>query len=75
MYKYKTVPAPSDLIIKSGKDKARISEKFEDLINRECAGGWEFYSMETVTASLKSGFFGTDGLTHFDMLIFRKEER
>ena len=75
MYEYKTVAAP--MVLNAGK-KETIDDavnQFSNLINRECAGGWEYYSMETITIQAPAGCisFGKVNSTHCNMLIFRKQ--
>ena len=75
MYTYKTVPAPKALVVTGrGNDPDKAIRSYADVINSESVGGWEFYSMETITTQTPQGCFGgqTQIINH-NMLVFRKE--
>lgn len=79
-YKYKCIPVP--MIISTGPkvknlQKAAV-ENYEQLLNAETAGGWEFDSIDTVTTHQPAGclasMFGGSGETvTFKIMIFRME--
>ena len=74
MYTYKTVPAPMNLSIAHENEVAKAISSFGQLINQECVGGWEFYSMETITVTTNPGCFSfkkPESIT-YNMLVFRK---
>ena len=78
MYAYKTVPAPTNISVASDKDRAKAVETFSGLINAECKDGWDFYSMENLSVSVKPGclaslFGAKETFTYFNMLVFKKE--
>ena len=75
-YEYKTIPAPMSLNIKNEKLAEAAIRNFGELINKETAGGWEFYSMESITTSEAQGCLGMGGRkeTVYKMLIFRREK-
>ena len=76
MYVYKCVPAPMNIVIKKQADMDKAVGDFANIINRECAQGWEFYSMEQIATTVPAGclasLFGKkDETTYHNMLIFR----
>lgn len=78
MYTYKTVPAPTNLVVNSDKEREGAVSQFSSLINAECVDGWEFYSMESITVSQKPGCLaamvgGKETHAYFNMLVFRKK--
>ena len=49
---------------------------FADLINRECASGWTYHSMETITVTESNGcanLFQAPIPTNYYMLIFERD--
>ena len=78
MYTYKTVPAPTNLSVRSVNDTLNAVESFSEIINKECVNGWEFYSMETISVSTNPGCFSLGKRTTpivLNMLVFRKEKQ
>ena len=81
MYTYKTVAAPSNLSVKHQYDTNMAIATFGELINRECAGGWEFYSLESMVVSSNPGCLGMlfkggkQMQISINMLVFRKRVR
>lgn len=73
-YEYKTVPGPVVLSIKNEKEADSAIRNFGSMINAEAQGGWEFYSMESISTSEAQGCMGTGGRkeTVYKMLIFRR---
>ena len=71
---YKAVPGPKVVTIQDG-NYASATNLFADLINREAAGGWKFYSMETITTQESTGCALNKQTisTNIYMLIFCKE--
>jgi len=78
MYTYKTVPAPAMLNVTKKDQQEKAVRSYGDLINKECEGGWEFYSLESISTLVAPGclgglFGGKEQTTIFNMLVFRKE--
>ena len=73
-YEYKTVPAPMILSIKTDKEAEAAIHGFSDLLNKEAQGGWEFYSMETISTSEAPGCFGGNQakIKTYNMLVFKR---
>ena len=85
-YKYKCVAAPMIIAISSSNgamqaaEEKKTVESFGEIINTECHGGWEFYSMEQITVKNNPGCFGAlmgvkAAETVYNMLVFRKPKQ
>ena len=74
-YEYKCVPGPRELVVKSAAESAKAVTSYADLINAEATGGWEFFSLETMTVSQAPGCLSTkqEPPVLFNMLVFRRE--
>ena len=72
MYDYKMVQIPADITIKNAETGA--ADYLEKTVNKFAAKGWEFYRIDTIGASVQSGFFGGNNqeFGHFDVITFRK---
>jgi len=84
-YEYKCVAAPMILNVSSSSptmksaDEAKAAASYGDIINKECYGNWEFYSMEQITVQNQPGCFGfLAGMsvtnTVYNMLVFRRQK-
>ena len=69
---YKVVPAPVVVDTKGGG--AGATALFQDLLNREAAGGWRFVSMEAITTTTTTGclMWKQRINTEHNMLVFVK---
>lgn len=72
MYTYKMVQIPADVTIKNTETGA--ADYLEKTVNKYAAKGWEFYRVDTIGATIQSGFFAskTKEFGHFDVITFRK---
>lgn len=72
MYDYKMVQIPADVIVKSAENGA--ADYLEKLVNKYASKGWEFYRVDTLGATVQSGFLGNkkQEFGHFDVVTFRK---
>lgn len=64
-YQYKVVPAPTVV-----ETKGTPATYFEELINRETQGGWEYVGMEQITQS--TGCMFSKKQYQHNMLIFKR---
>ena len=82
-YEYKSVAAPMIITISSSNPATQAAEEkktvetFGEIINKECHGGWEFYSMEQITVQNNPGCLGAlmgvkSAATIYNMLVFRR---
>ena len=60
-------------------DEAKAAASYGDIINKECFGSWEFYSMEQITVQNQpgcAGFFAgmSATTTVYNMLVFRRQK-
>ncbi len=71
---YKAVAGPKGFSVNKGNAQVAF-DSFADLINKECAGGWTYHSMETLSVTEKSGcaMNRTEETTYYYMLIFERE--
>ncbi|MBQ3375276.1 MAG: zinc-ribbon domain-containing protein [Erysipelotrichaceae bacterium] len=78
MKTYKIVPGPMGFTVNRG-NSSKAFAGFEDIINREVAGGWTYHSMEVLDVDEKLGCFerflaGTPTVrTQYYMLIFERD--
>lgn len=76
-YQYKCVQVP-EIIIVDKKNKASGLQSYQDLINREAAGGWILDSIDSFVVSVPPGCLsiltgrGAQN-SNVKILIFRKE--
>ncbi len=73
MYTYKMVQIPTDVTIKNTETGA--ADYLEKTVNKYAAKGWEFYRVDTIGATVQSGFFSgkNQEFGHFDVITFRKQ--
>lgn len=73
MTKYKAVAGPKNVSVSKGNTQAAF-DSFASLINAECAGGWTYHSMETISVTENPGCLQQPITTNYYMLIFAREE-
>ena len=72
MKQYKAVAGPKNVNVSKGDTQSAFN-LFADLINRECASGWTYHSMETITVTEKPGCMQQPVPTNHYMLIFYRD--
>jgi hypothetical protein len=75
MKQYKAVAGPKNVNVSKGDTQSAFN-LFADLINRECASGWTYHSMETITVTESNGcanLFQAPIPTNYYMLIFERD--
>jgi len=73
MSQYKVVPAPTNLYVKSSKDTSSALQVYEDYINSNCEGGWEYHSMEKLFVHVKGGCLGGSQKFAVNIMIFKQD--
>lgn len=76
MARYKCVPGPTNLTIKSLK-KELLDEaigEYGDIIDSETVGGWEFDGMYPVQITKAAEILSKEQILYSNILVFKKEE-
>ncbi len=76
MARYKCVPGPANLTIKSMK-KELLEEAIGDygvIIEKETVGGWELDGMYPVQVTKAAEVLSKERILEFNMLVFKKDD-
>lgn len=78
-FEYKSVPAPSVLVIKSNGDYDKAIRGYASLIDEEAVDGWDFFLIQKLPVTRKAGcimaLLGKSDTDFFlNMLVFRRNK-
>jgi hypothetical protein len=72
-YEYKCVAGPTVVSVRRAKDRDHGVKAFEDIMNREAAGGWEFVTVDDFHTSEPDGWLSRKRVyVSSKMLVFRR---
>ncbi len=74
-FEYKCVAGPTVISVKSEKECLKAVSAYEQIMNREAVGGWEYVGIDEFSTSEAQGCFGGDDkITTFKMLVFKRQK-
>jgi hypothetical protein len=73
-WEYRCVAGPTVISVRTPQEKGQAVKAYEDIINAEARGGWEYVASDVFQTSEAQGCFGQGApvMTAFKMLIFRR---
>lgn len=76
-YEYKSIPAPSALLIQKNSDYGKTIRNYASIINAEAVDGWDFFLIQEIPITQKAGCIPTllgksDTGFFINMLVFRR---
>ncbi len=73
-YEYHCVAGPSNIDVKTERQRSEAVKQYQEIINREAAEGWEYVGIDEFTTTVATGCLGMGGpsVTVLKMLVFRR---
>jgi len=75
MFEYKCIAGPTTIAITTDSEQNTAALRFEEIINKEARGGWEFVCMDEYRTSKPPGCFGGSQpeISLLKLLIFKRQ--